>query len=421
MGLLEKETPAVAAEQTVNPAPAAEAAPFEHTMVVEGERLPTSGTVKLRTISSRKEKLEFVRLSWELYKNEPNWVPPLEMDRMRLIDEEKNALYRHARLRLWIAEKNGKPVGRIGAIVNEANNRLYGDRVGFFGFFESVNDQDVANTLFNAASDWLYSEGMTSVRGPISPSMNDEVGLLVDGFDIPAAVQMPYNPRYYTDLIARAGFRGVKDLFAWNVPYPECMNEKLVRVTDVLRKRGGITVRQLNMKKYPDEIERIKKIYNTAWQPNWGFVPMADDEMDQMAYELKQIVDPNYVLFAEKDGETVGFALAVPNINQAFLAGSDIPPGPRNLPTAIMNLMTKKKQIRQLRIIILGVLPQYQGRGVDALLYREIMERAASKNMTSGEASWVLEDNTQMSRAAQMMNAEPYKRYRIYEKEIAVR
>jgi ribosomal protein S18 acetylase RimI-like enzyme len=191
-----------------------------------------------------------------------------------------------------------------------------------------------------------------------------------------------------------------------------------MRVTEIMKQRGQVHIRNLNMKKVPDEVENIKRIYNQAWQPNWGFVPMSDEEMETMAYELKQIVDPNYIMVAEKDGEVIGFALAVPDVNQAFMAGSDIPPGARNLPTAIMNLMTRKKQINQIRIITLGVLPQYQGRGVDAMLYRALMERAAEKKLKYGEASWVLEDNMQMNRAAEMMNARAYKRYRIYEKAV---
>lgn len=419
MGLLETETPATAAEQFEGVIGGEGMSEFtEEIGVAVPDVLPTTGTVKIRAAATRKERLEFIRMVWPLYKDDPNWVPPLEMDRMRLIDVEKNPFYKHARLQLFLAEKDGTVVGRIGAIVNDAHNARHGDQVGFFGFYESINDQDVANTLLNTAAAWLREQGMTEMRGPISPSMNDEIGLLVDGFHLPAMIQMPYNPEYYTTLFENAGLAKAKDLLAWNVQYPASMTDKLKRVTDVVKQRGGTTIRQLAMKRFPDEVERIKRIYNEAWQPNWGFVPMSDEEMNMMAYELKQIIDPEFVLFAENEGETIGFALVVPDINQAFKAGTAIPPGPKNLPTAIMNLMTKKKQIKQLRIIILGVLPKYQGKGIDALLYREIMERAVRRGITTGEASWVLEDNTMMNRAAEMMNASPYKRYRIFEKNI---
>jgi 8-amino-7-oxononanoate synthase len=420
MGLLETETPATAAEQFDGVIGGEGMSEFtEEIGVAVPDVLPTTGTIRVRPVASRKERLEFIRMTWPLYKNDPNWVPPLEMDRMRLIDIEKNPFYKHAHLQLFLAEKNGQVVGRIGAIVNSTHNALHEDQIGFFGFFESVDDQDVANTLLNSAAAWLREQGMTEMRGPISPSMNDEIGLLVDGFDRPAMIQMPYNHPYYPRLLESAGFGKAKDLLAWNVEYPGCMTDKLQRVTDIVKGRGRISVRQLSMKRFPDEVERIKQVYNEAWQPNWGFVPMTDEEMNLMAYELKQIIDPEFVLFAEKDGQTAGFALAVPDVNQAFKAGSQIPPGAKNLPTAIMNLMTKKKQIKQLRIITLGVLPKYQGQGIDALLYREIMERAVRRGINNGEASWVLEDNVMMNRAAEMMNADAYKRYRIYQKNIA--
>jgi len=406
MGLLDRETPAASAEQT------AEAASLD-------APLPTSGAVSIRLVEGRKAKLQFVRLPWRLYKDDPHWVPPIEMDRMRLIDTEKNPFYKHATIGLFIAERAGIPVGRIAAIVNDGHNAIHSDRVGFFGFFESINDQDVANTLLNAAAEWLRERGMNVMRGPVSPSMNDEVGMLCDGFDGAPTFLMPYNPPYYNTLIHDAGFQKAKDLYAWRLTYPDALTDKLVRVTDIIRSRTGATVRGLSMKNFGPEVERIKAIYNRAWQPNWGFVPMTDEEMDMMARELKQVIDPDLVLFAERDGETVGFALAVPDVNQSFKAGKPIPPGPLNLPTAITNVMTRKKAINQLRIIILGVLPEYHGKAIDALLYREIIERAITKGCPVGEASWVLEDNMMMNRAAEMMNARAYRTYRIYEKTIA--
>lgn len=406
MGLLDRDTDAVSAEQTRE-------AEFD-----ADAPLPTSGDVTLREVAKRKEKLEFIRLPWKLYAGDANWTPPLEMDRMRLIDTERNPFYKHARLKLWIAERGGRAVGRIGAIINDSHNRVHNDKVGFFGFFESINDQDVANTLFNAAAEWLRSQGMTDLRGPVSPSTNDEVGLLVEGNDLPAAAMMPYNPSYYASLIENAGFRKERDLFAWRISYPECLTDKVTRVTAMVKQRGNVTVRSLRMKDFAHEVDAIKRIYNEAWQPNWGFVPMTDEEMNLLAYELKQVIDPDLVLFAERDGEAIGFALALPDINQAFRAGKSIPTGPTNLPTAIMNLMTKKKAIDTVRVIILGVEPKHQGKGVDALLYRELMERAVAKGMSVGEASWVLEDNVMMSRAAELMNGEPYKRYRVYDRAI---
>ena len=412
MGLLDKETPAVAAEQTTADAEAADSAP--------AAPLPVSGDITVREVSGRKGRKEFVRMVWPLHADQEMWVPPIEMDRMRLIDTEKNPFYKHARIALFIAERGGKAVGRISAVINPVHNEIYDDKLGFFGFFESVDDQNVANALLNTASDWLRAQGMTRVRGPISPSTNDEVGLLIKGFDMIPSALMPWNPRYYVDLLENAGLTLEKKLLAWNVEYPACMTDKIMRVTAALKQRGKIRIRPLSMKRFPEEVEHIKRIYNEAWQPNWGFVPMSDEEMNTLAYELKQIMDSDLVVFAEKEGEAgpIGFALAVPNINQALKNGKPIPPGAKNLPTAIMNLMTNRKKIDAMRIITLGVLPKYQGKGVDALLYRELMEQGVAKGMERGEASWVLEDNTMMNRAAEMMNAEAYKVYGVYEKAL---
>ncbi len=409
MGLLDGETGAAAAEETRAEVDVAELANGN------GHSAP----VRIRELDDRRDRKEFVRMVWELYRNDPVWVPPIEMDRMRLIDTRKNPFYRHSRIQLFMAERDGRPVGRIAAVVNENHNSTHNDRVGFFGFFESINDQAVAKALFDAAETWLRKEGMTAVRGPVSPSMNDEVGLLVKGFDTPPVALMPYNPEFYMDLIERAGYREAKDLLAWKLTYPTVMSDKLVRVTAAMKQRSNLTVRSLNMKNFAGEVEAIKRIYNEAWEANWGFVPMTDAEMNMLAYELKQVMDPDLVLFVEKDREPVGFALALPDINQAFKAGKPIPPGAKNLPTAIMNLMTGKKSINQMRIITLGVMPKYHRKGVDALLYRELIERAVAKGIDMAEASWVLEDNTMMNRSAEMLQAEAYKRYRVYQRDLA--
>ncbi len=384
----------------------------------------TTPAIKIRKVESRKDKLRFIRLPWDLYENEKNWVPPLEMDRMRLIDEAKNPFYKHATSQLFLAEnERGKVVGRIAAIVNRRHNELYRDKVGFIGFFDSIQDEHVADALFTAAEDFLRSHGMKQVRGPISPSINDEVGLLVEGFEYPPAVMMPYHPSYYKKLWEDADYKKVQDLLAWRIAETKSLSPKLERVTNILRERSKVRIRQLDMKRYDEEVNLIRDLYSRGWEENWGAVPLDADEITMLATELKQIIDPDFVLFAEAPDangkmQTIGFSLCIPDINQAFLAGKQIPKGAMNLPTAISNLMTKKKAIDTLRIVLLGVMPEYRGRAVDALLYRVIMERAKQKGIKYGEASWVLEDNAMMTRAAQVMNGEPYKRYRVFEKPL---
>jgi 8-amino-7-oxononanoate synthase len=387
------------------------------------EPLRTSETVTVREVNDRKDKLRFVRMVWDLYGEAyPNWVPPLEMDRMRLIDEKNNPFYKNAKLKLFIAEESGRTVGRIAAIVNQRHNEIYQDDLGFIGFFDAINDQLVANALFTEAENWLREQGMKRVRGPVSPSINDEVGVLVEGFEYPPALMMPYNPNYYPQLFEAAGFHKAKDLLAWRIDQAKSMTDKIVRVTDALRQRSKVQIRSIDMHRFDQEVALIKDLYNRGWEENWASIPMTNEEIDMLAKELKQIIDPDYILFAEAEingtRQPIGFSLVVPDINQAFLAGTRIPKGTFNLPTAIKNLMSNKKAIDTLRIILLGVMPEYRGRGIDAMLYREIMERSKKKGIKFGEASWVLEDNVMMSRAAQLMQGTPYKRYRVYEKPL---
>lgn len=400
-----------------------DAAAVEVTRSLAHEEYKLQGKLKVSEATSRKDKLRFVRMVWDLYIDEPNWTPPLEMDRMRLIDEKRNPFYKHAEAKFWLAEDDGKVIGRIAAIINHSHNKLHNDKIGFFGFFESVNNQQVTNELLRMAGEWLKSSGMTAIRGPISPSINDEVGLLVDGFNKPAAFMMPYHLPYYAKLIERAGFAKAVDTLAWKLDSEKTLTPKLKRVTDAMRERTDVRIRNLDMKHYDRDVALIKELYARAWEENWGAVPLTDEEIDQLAGELKQIVEPDFILFAEKKRtddtiETIGFTLTLPDINQAFRAGKQIPRGVLNLPAAITNLMTNKKAIDTVRIILLGVIKQYHGRGIDALLYRETLERAQKNGIRYGEASWVLEDNVSMNRAAQAMQAEAYKRYRVYEKEL---
>lgn len=375
-------------------------------------------SLTVRSISSHSEKRQFVRMLWDVYANDPNWLPPIEMDRMKLIDEKKNPFYKHADAKWFVAERDGRIVGRIGAIINHSHNTLYKERAGFFGFFECEDNSETAAALFSNAESYLKSAGMNRCYGPANPSSNDEYGLLVDGFDRPPVMLMTYNPSYYENLITSNGYAKSNDLYAYLLSQDDARSEKLVRVTNALRERHKITIRPLNKARFSDEVALIKQIYNAAWE-NEGFVPLTDEEMDFMANDLKQVYDPELVLFAELAGKTVGFALSLPDINQSLSQGRPIPRGLMNLPMAIWKLLTKKKAIDMVRVLILGVLKEYRGRGVDAMLYLETMERSRKKGYEFGEASWVQEGNIPMNRAAQMMRGERYKTYRIYSKNLA--
>lgn len=372
----------------------------------------------IRRITSKADKLKFVRFLWDIYGSDPNWVPPLEMDRMKLVDEKKNPFYKHADVAWFLAEDNGKVKGRIAAIINHHHNSFHNDKAGFFGFFECVNDQVVASTLFEAAEDFVRSKGMTEILGPHNPSTNDELGFLVEGFDRPPVLLMTYNPPYYIELLERNGYSKAKDLYAWLLSTDTSRSEKLIRVTEAMQKRAGITIRPFNKKDFTNEVARIKALYNAVWEKNWGFVPMTDEEFDFLAGDLKQIYDPGLIFFAEKEGKTIGFALSLPDVNQAFHAGPRIPRGIMNLPVALWNLLMKKKAIDTVRILTLGVAKEHRGRGIDAMFYRKTIEAAEAKGYKHGEASWILENNDMMNRACEMMNGKKYKTYRVYQKAL---
>jgi len=374
-------------------------------------------SLAISTVRTAADLRKFITMVWPIYNDDPNWVPPVIMDRKKLLNRQKNPFYRHAEMELFLATDNGKVVGRIAAITNRLHNETHHDNVGFFGFFESVDRSDVAAALLGAAEGWLAERGMTAMRGPINPSMNDEAGLLVAGFNDPPQILMTYNPQYYSRLMEEFGLRKVKDMYAYRLTAGGFLNPKLERVQKLVREREKLTIRSVNFKEkaaFARDVTILKEMYNAAWTPNWGFVKMTDEEFDFLAADLKQIADPDFVIIAERRGEPVGFAIGLPDINQALIYNRS-----GGIIGAILALLFKKKKIKRGRIIVLGVLPPFQRLGIDAVLYHEIGTRMTSGHgYTEGEASWILEDNQMMIRAAEMMHGEAYKTYRVYEKSV---
>jgi len=371
----------------------------------------------IKPVETKAERMRFIRCQWDFYKNDPSWVPPIIADRVKLLDTEKNPFYKHSVMQLFLAVSDGKIVGRIAAIINDNHNRTHKDKVGFFGFFECIDNQEVANALFDTAADWLKSRGMDTMRGPENPSQNDEVGLLMDAFDKPAVILMTYNPEYYIKLVENYGFKKAKDLWAYILDMNTYLTEKIVRMQNIIRERYQLVIREVNFKnkeQFKKDVDSFKEIYNSAWQPNWGFVKMTDEEFDFLAADLKTIADPKFAFLVESKGKVVGFALGLPDINQCLIHNRN-----GSLLGAIWHLLTKKKKITLLRIIVLGVLPEYQKTGIDAVMYYEFALRGREKGITHGEASWILEDNEMMNRALTVtMNGKVYKTYRLYEKGI---
>jgi len=303
--------------------------------------------------------------------------------------------------------------GRICSIVNHAHNEFWKDRVGFFGFFECVNDQTVAHELFEKAAEELRSAGMDTMRGPMNFSTNEECGLLVDGFDTPPAVMMTHNPRFYADLFEREGLVKSKDLLAYQMHEGE-LTDRVRAIGRKLEERLDIKFRYFNPKDFRGEVERFKTVYNAAWEENWGFVPMTDAEIDVMAESLKMVIDPRLIQFAEApDGRTAGFILGLPDLNVIFkkLDGKLFPFG-------IFSLLANKHKTGRARILAMGVLPEFRKKGIDTVLYLRAYESGTSVGYKWGEFSWVLDDNEMMNSAAKTMGSTPYKTWRIYDKKL---
>ncbi|HAW08734.1 MAG TPA: hypothetical protein DCW42_06145 [Bacteroidetes bacterium] len=375
--------------------------------------------VIIRPIQNRKDLMKFIKSQWLFYKNDPLFVPPLISDRLKLFNREKNPFFKHSEMQEFLAYRGDEIVGRIAAIKNDNHNITHQDKVGFFGFFESINDQEVADALFSAAGQWLAERGLTSMRGPEDPSQNDEIGLLLEGFDSSPMLLMKYNPPYYIDLIKNSGLDLVMTLYAWLVDEESYLSEKLERMQNIIRERYKITLRPVNFKnkkQFKKDVETLKNIYNMAWEKNWGFVKMTDEEFDFLVDDLRQVADPNLALICEIGGKPAGVALGLPDINQVLINNKR-----GTMLGAAWNLMTKSKKINQMRVIILGVLKEYRNTGADAVLYYELSKRAIARGITKGEASWVLEINEEMNRALQqVVIGKIYKKYGLFEKPIKI-
>jgi GNAT superfamily N-acetyltransferase len=303
-------------------------------------------------------------------------------------------------------------VGRIAAIHNRAHNELHEDRVGFFGFFECANDQGVANALFTAAAGWLRARGLDTMRGPASFSTNDECGLLVRGFETPPTLLNPHNPAYYVGLVEDGGFTKSMDMFQYQSRNPQ-MPERLMKGARLLAERKKIRLRPLDMKRFEDEVELIKRVYNSAWERNWGFIPMTDAEIDHLAKQLKPIAVPDLVVFCEQDGQVVGFAAALPDLNVALKHN----PSGRLFP-GIVKILWAARRIRRIRILLLGLLKEYRMTGADALMYHWIWEKGYARGYRWAEAGWILEDNAAMNNGLLRMGFEPYKTLRFYDRTL---
>ncbi len=375
--------------------------------------------VEFEPAQNRRERKRFIELAWKINAKDPVWVPPLRLSVEDALDTRKNPFYRHASIRCWNAYAGDEHLGRIAAIVDYRHNEFHAEKTGFWGFFECENDEAVAGALFGAAEGWLKNQGMKLARGPANPSLNQECGLVVNAFNRAPYVMMPHNPAYYVALVEMIGYRKAKDLLAFDMT-PHNFDPRVLRIAEKVKARGKIEIRPINMKRFPEEVQLIREIYNSAWEKNWGFVPMDDAEFKHLAKSLKDVLWPEFCQLGFVNGKAVGFSLSLPDINQVL---KTIPSG-KLLPFGIFKLLSglkpKSKIIDRVRVITLGVVPEWRASGLASVFYAEACRQARAMNLHGpSEMSWILEDNKDMISAIEAFAGRPaYKTVRLYDKSL---
>jgi hypothetical protein len=374
--------------------------------------------VKLLTVRNKKQLKEFIDFPHDLFNGDTNYVPELFIAQRDMLTKGNHPSHVHLEFELFLAVDEGKICGRIAGIYNQNHNKVTGHQDGFFGFFDTIDDYNVAKKLLDAAGDYLSNKNVNNIIGPVDFSTNDPAGLLVEGFDKPPQIMMTFAKPYYQELIERHGFQKQMDLLAYWFDI-DTIPKRVVALAESIEqrlKRNGVTIRTIKMKDFKNEVIKIKEIYNQAWDKNWGFVPMTDAEFDYVAKDMKLAMDKDFVLVAEKDGKLVGFTLTMPNINEVLI---DVKRG-RLLPTGIFKLLFNKKKIKSLRVITLGVLEEYRTLGIEVCFYVSLMKKAKEKGYIGGEASWILENNEMMNRGLKNIESKVYKKYRLYHKEVNI-
>lgn len=370
----------------------------------------TSGELTVSEVKNEQDLMSFIRFPWEVYKRDRYWVPPLIKDQLQKFSPH-HPFHSHSEMILFLANQGGEAVGRVAGIIDHHYIEFHQEKVGFFGFFESIPDAEVAEKLLSRVEDWLKEYGMEKMAGPMNPSTNDECGLLVEGFDASPCLMMPYNPRYYPPLLEGFGLKKVMDLYAYWLEESILHYDRLDRITERLKKREPqLWVRPLNLRHFGEELKIVKEIYNHAWSKNWGFVPMTEAEIDDLAKNLKPLVVSDLILFAYWGEEPIGFAVSLPDYNEVlkhlngkvgFLGG--------------LKFLYYSRKIKTLRVILLGVKHTFQKKGVEGLLYIETSKRGIKKGYPQAECSWILENNVLMQNGLESMGGRRYKTYRIYE------
>lgn len=367
--------------------------------------------MEIREVKTKTELRNFIGFPSVLYKKDLFYIPQLKRDVKEQLTE-KNPFFKHAEVKYFLAIREGEIAGRIASVINQRHNDFHNEEVGFFGFFESVNDPDVSGKLLDTVMHELKLKGMKAMRGPMNFSTNEECGFLIEGFDSSPMLMTPYNPPYYHDLMETYGMEKAKDLYAYIYDVQETPPGKVSRVAAIAERRG-LRVRPIDKKKFLEEMLVFKEVYHSAWEKNWGFVPLTDDELYYLGERLRQISVPELTLIAEDQGKPVGFMGFVPDFNSVLKRMHG-----RLTPLSIGKALYYSRKITGLRLLLLGIKREYRNKGVEALLIREGFKGIKKGGYKRVEFSWVLEDNIPIQRIIEMADGRLYKKYRIYEKSL---
>ena len=370
--------------------------------------------LSVRPVRSSADRKAFLDFPYRHYDGVRHFVPPLRMDQKNVLDPKKNPFFEHGAIELFLAERGGEVVGRVAAIENGEHLRKHADGNGFFGFFETVEDYAVAEALLDAAADWLRQRGLTGVRGPANPTLNDVAGLLVDGFDRPPSILLPYNYPYYEGFLERWGFERAMTMWAFYVHEAYIDKDRMARGAEIVRRRSpDVTVRSLDRSRFDEDIATAMRIYNEAWAENWGHVPYTEHEALHLAKEMKPVIEEDLFLFAEKAGEPVAFAISLPNLNQAL---KHLPRG-RLASVGLPKVLGAWKLggVYEIRMALMGILPAHRNLGLDALLIHQTIVNGQRDGYQAAELSWVLDVNKPLINALEKLGCTRDKEYAMFE------
>jgi GNAT superfamily N-acetyltransferase len=373
--------------------------------------------MKLKIVETKKDLLRFIKFPWEIYKNDKYWVPQLVSDTLLLLDEQKNLFWQHAEKKLfYVEDDSGEMLGRVAGVIDYNYIKFHNEKTGFFAFFECIADKNVSSLLLSSVEMWLKEKGMEKILGPTAPSTNDEMGLLYEGYDSEPFLMMPHNPKYYHDLVLDYGFKKAKDLYAylWTNSENLLPMERLNKAANFVKtKYPQLKLREVNLKNFAQELKVAVEIYNEAWEKNWGFVPWTQEEFVSQALRLKPLINPEFVVFVYFGDEPAGMIIAVPNYNEILKKLNG-----KLGPIEIIKFLYYKNKIKSLRVMIMGMKKKFRGKGIESVMFLDIINKGLKYGYEKCEFSWILEDNVMMVRTAEMLGTKIHKKYRVYEKSI---